>query len=171
MTTGEATQYTEAESQALAAAFAQAMQSPGNTVRITGKFEWSGETRERIRTITFTGVNLADARKAAQSAGGTYRAKSWQAQLRRLERTQRGRELLRTEGLTASAGTRRRWASGAQAPSASNRQAISRAFQGRRGEVSGRAMHRVTRVVTGAIERSTGGQTVRIKDIRDINIR
>lgn len=150
------------------------------TFGVHADIEWNQSRNPRpVRTTWIPSVDVAGIRAAheqlhqVRAATGKARpmARSWGAQLRALQRTREGRELLAGTGFNPSAGTLRRWDRGTQTPGRANRDRIERAAREQYQRAADRreakiadAKRAVADAVTAAIEAATGAD-VRFRDI------
>lgn len=177
---------------ALSEAFAgHAAGGPGGgeitgAITATAKVEWAGEYanngRDGQRTVHLNPVNLTAVRDAvnkAQRLEGlagrgplrSYKARGWQAQLKQLSGTKRGREALQAAGWSPSRETLRRYNHGTQAPSKANRARITDAYDSARNPGRGwaEARREAADALTAAL-RQEYGSNVRFRDIADLRI-
>lgn len=155
---------------------------------VTGEVEWSGENRG-TRSTTLEGLDLAEFRRASQRAAAAtakasaarpaanYRAKGWNAQLKQLESTARGRDALSRAGFDPSARSRRRWRSGSGLPSKQRREQIGEAYQDARmwrvraADQARRAANKdLTDTLTDTL-RDRYQTTIRVHGIQSIELR
>jgi len=150
------------------------------TIDVEAQIEWAGTIdqngRDGVRRTRLDGIELDGIREAARELRAaqrterykSYQAKSWPAQLRQLQHTRRGRDLIRETGL--SPRTIRRWQAGQQAPSRASREKLARAYEARsnpRPEAVRRATHGLAEAFTGAVK-ARYNVTVRLRDIRHL---
>jgi hypothetical protein len=118
---------------------------PSN-MRVSAQIEWAGvldRARDGHRTTRLDGLDQAlmkevkkaldRARQASQRTeqarpATSYRAKGWQAQLRQLNRVQRGAVAAERAGLSPSQRTMREWTTGRREPNKQNRELIAKAY-------------------------------------------
>lgn len=131
--------------EAAAAAEEAEGEMPSN-MRVSAQIEWAGvldRARGGHRTTRLDGLDrtlmkevkkaLDRARQASQRTeqarpATSYRAKGWQAQLRQLNRVQRGAIAAERAGLSPSQRTMREWTTGRRTPNKQNRELIAKAY-------------------------------------------
>lgn len=131
--------------EAAAAAEEAEGEMPSN-MRVSAQIEWAGvldRARDGHRTTRLDGLDrtlmkevkkaLDRARQASQRTeqarpATSYRAKGWQAQLRQLNRVQRGAIAAERAGLSPSQRTMREWTTGRRTPNKQNRELIAKAY-------------------------------------------
>lgn len=119
---------------------------PPTNMRVSAQIEWAGvldRARDGHRTTRLDGLDSAKmkevkkaldrARKASQRAeqaqpATSYRAKGWQAQLRQINRVQRGAAAAQQAGLSPSQRTMRDWITGRREPNKQNRELIAKTY-------------------------------------------
>lgn len=130
-------------------AMAEAEEAEGempSNMRVSAQIEWAGvldRARDGHRTTRLDGLDQAlmkevkkaldRARQASQRTeqarpATSYRAKGWQAQLRQLNRVQRGAIAAQRAGLSPSQRTIREWTTGRRTPNKQNRELIAKAY-------------------------------------------
>jgi transcriptional regulator with XRE-family HTH domain len=156
------------------------------TIDVEAQIEWAGTVdengRDGVRRTRLDGIRLDGIRKAvdqlreARRTGPdqpykSYNAKSWHAQLRHMERTRRGRDLVDRTGI--SPATIRRWQTGKQAPSRASREKLADAYESMRNPRPGavrQATHNLAEAFTRALK-DQYGVNVRVRDIHHLWIR
>lgn len=175
--TGPGVKYTAAEEAELSDFLDQAFTDAGRldltnaTLDVTAVIEWNGTVArttklgpEGMRRIAnLPGLDLT----GVQTAGRSYGAKGWHAQLAQLTDTAAGRSAADVAGLAPSRTTLLRWLGGTQSPNRQNQEAISRAYENTRGQVTD---HQRARALTNAIDKADYG-ILRFRNIRDLNIK
>lgn len=159
------------------------------TLTVNAQVEWSGvidRARDGQRTVNLDGLDLAAVRdaltaarkasSAASSAGSSFHAKGWQAQLGELMRNSRGQSASDRVGLSPAPQTVLRWLSGDQAPSKANEQRIAAAYRDVRDQVAGearskaeRARHELADRVSSALQERYGSE-IRLRRITSMEL-
>lgn len=191
--TGNATDYSAADAAAIEAAIAEAwadyayddeMDRPyPTTVFVIAEIEWSGENRglrpngTHFYNLDLSGViaALERARPAGSAAAAaaplrSYRAKGWQAQLRQLSRTKKGRAAAAAAGLSPTPRTLGGWLTG-KSPNRSNIARIHEAYRSVREEpvtTARESARRANRAVADALSEALRNEYE--IDIRIFNI-
>ncbi|MFE5809445.1 hypothetical protein [Streptomyces sp. NPDC056491] len=192
--TGEGQEYADAEAEAVAQAVADAYDAWGadneaepTRADVRAKVEWAGhvmpandgkrrtrvelspEKMKKVRKIVEK-VKKATAKKEAAKPSARYKAKSPRARWNELAKSPRGRAAAKSVGLSPSAKTAKRWASGG-APSKAYAAKISEAYDALRnwnvreaGEASAAASKEAADAMTEAMK-DRYGVNIRFRDI------
>lgn len=156
-------------------------------ISVTARVEWQGEYANNgaggMRTINFDRpVNLTAVRAAMEKAQrleglhargslSSYKARGWQAQLKQLTGTKRGRDALAAAGWNPSRETLRRYGHGTQAPSKANRARIADAYDSARNPGRGwQEAQREAADALSAVLKNTFNSDIRFRDIADFDI-
>jgi hypothetical protein len=150
-----------------------------NNLVVTAQVEFAGEVsraRGGVRTVKFKAFKpsqmreLKSAATSARSAGRSYDAKGWSAQLNRLASSERGQRAADAAGLNPSRTTYTRWLTGDQTPSRENRGRIERAYSSMRDDVrERRGGQRVAQILTEALADREDDAIIRFRDIEDLH--
>ena len=190
--TGDGDPYSDAEEARICDAIEDAMADeyddgetgPANAeVQVTAEIEWAGTVDKPQRSTRLDGVDMRATVKAVQhlrQAEGrdtgplrSYKAKSWEAQLRQLNAVKRGTSAKQAAGLNPDSETLRRWKNGSQKPGKAYRERIAQAYDELRNPARGqvaKARHDVAEKFTKAL-RDRYGVNVRLRDIRNFRFR
>lgn len=160
-----------------------------SAMTVNARVEWAGVTdraRDGQRTVNLQGLDLSGVRDAltaarqatskAQSAGNTFTAKGWQAQLTTLLRDSRGSGASDRAGLSPTRETVLRWLTGDAVPNKANQERLAAAYRDVREQVIGTARdkassarHELAEQVNTALERTYGSE-IRLRNITQLDL-
>lgn len=158
-------------------------------MRVTAQVEWAGvidRARGGVRTVNLDGLDLTKTRDAvtearksahrAESAGSSFRAKGWEAQLKVLIEDKRGQGATDRAGLSPTRETLIKWLTGERSPNPPNERRIAAAYADIRDQVASAARTRAehdTQAVADTLSRALSeryGAEIRLRNISSLEL-